>query len=644
MDIRMPDGTVIKNVPENITKSELLARYEKTQQQVPQAKEPGLFSAKFPGLEQLRAGFASTWGQPRQPVSPEQAEIMGRMEQDIPTTLTELPGESGAGRTMGELAVENAPAIGATVGSVLAPQIGVPAAVARFGPAAAKLLGPIVSNAPRVLAAGAGGAAGGAGREAIANPEASMGDIAGAALESGREMAAAEAGGIMAIGALNKILSPGVKTITEEGKKLLKFAKANKLPLKPSAVAPSWTAKTAEATADAFLPSRVVKQFQNKKIANVLTTSTPEANNLIAKVTQVHGASSPGMDKTIRSSTKAIKLGLEKWQPKVEAKYDTFLKAIGGKERWTDYPKLREAMDAIKSTEGALTAGADDVTTKFIDAFQGKYSGQISADDLYNQYKRLGHIKGADKRNLGLLRDAFKAEFDDLAKATGDDAAKLLNEANKEYILGKKYFKNNRIVNQIAKGELPDNQVTVRLFRDGEYGTLKQLEANIPKEHFEDLLRLNLENMVQNSSAPGANPFVQILDGNKLLKWIDRNPKTIGLYPKETQEALRNLALYAKYHAPEALSGTKDFVSAMTSAAAKTGAVGGALKYMGADMSGGGVIVSSAAAPALAWDLMRPGGWTRAWLTGTRQLGPAAQEGLKVGGRLVFQDSLNGPD
>ena len=626
----MPDGTIVTNVPENITREQLLAKYQGTVSNDDMSEPPSV-----PTDEQVARAKSSPPTPPRNFLDTVQDQF-SRVREGFKT-----PGIPMAHLVEPQVkyAKENPDVVAATAASLLAPPLAVPSAIAKAG-TLGKLAAPLIRNAPQVLAAMTGGAAGGAVKEAINSPDATLDSIIKQSVRSGLEMGAAETAGIAAGGLISKIAAPGAKTLTEQGKNLIEFAKQHGLKLKPSAVSPSTTAKVIESGVESFLPGRVVKQFANKNIANVLATNTPDANKLISEVTKVYGKNSPGLDTTIKSSSKAIKEGLEQWQPKVESRYLKFTEAIGGRDRWTDYQTLKAALTNIKGEQGALAGGADDAIVKFIDNFTAKYPEQISADDLYKQYKRLGHIKGADRRNLGLIRDAFKSEFDELATATGGDATKLLNEANKEYILGKTYFKNDPTIKKIVSGRIDDSRVTVELFRDSKYSTLKQLEANIPKENLVNLQRLNLENLIQNSSVkPPDNPFVSILDGSKLLNWIDKNPKVFGMYPKETQEALTNLGLYAKLHGKEALSGTKGFGKIVEDTAIRT-SLGGAGIFAAAGAPG--VVVTSAAAPALAWSMMRPNSVINQWLV-RGEIGPFAKginEGLRVGGRLVFQDSL----
>lgn len=622
----MPDGTIVTNVPENITKSELLAKLSGNGSEFTGEIPEGVDVADY-NINQEAEGLDQPY------VSP-----------TVPRTFKEkLFGSEGAKLAPGaeplKFAYENPEVIAATAASMIAPPLAAPAAVSRLG-FAAKLVKPVITNAPKVAAATAAGGAGGVVKEALNDPEATLDSLIEQGTRSAVEMGTSEVAGIAGAGLLSKVLAPGAKTLTEQGKKLIQFAKEHKLPLKPS-VSPSLTSKVMEGATDGFLPSRIVKQFSNKKIANVLSTSTPDANNLIANVTKVYGENSPGLDKTIRSAGKALEDALAELTPRAEAKYGAFTTAIGGRDRWTGYPKLKEVLENIKTAEADLVGGRDEVTVGFASNFLGKYKEQISAEDLYKQYKRLSHLKGANRRNLGLLRDAFKEEFQDLAAKTGGDAMKLLKEANIEYALGKGLKDPRGVVKKIVDGKIPDNQVTVNLFRDSQYGTLKQIEARVPKKTFQNLQRLNLETLIQNSSVK--SDFVSVLDGEKLLTWINKNPKTFGMYPAETQEALRNLGLYAKLHRSEAIAGTKGFGEIIEQTAIRT-SLGGAALFGTTGIPG--VVVSSVAAPALAYSMMRPNSVINKWLV-RGEIGPFAKgvnEGLKLGGRLVFQDSTEPSD
>lgn len=621
----MPDGTVVTNVPENITKAELLAKYNGTQftGTIPEGVDIRDFN-----INQAAEGLDQPYVPPQQPRSFKE-KLFGKEGSKL------APGAEPL-----KYAYENPDVVASTAASIAMPPMAVPGALSKLG-LAGKVISPLVKHAPQVAAAAGGGGAGGVVKEALNNPEATLDSLIEQGVKSAVEMGTAEAAGIAGAGILSKVMAPGAKTLTEQGRKLIDFAREHKLPLKPSAAAPSVTAKVLEGVTDSFLPSRIVKQFSDKKIANVLSTSTPDANNLIAEVTKVYEKNSPGLDSTIRSAGKALETALAELTPRAEARYGAFTQAIGGRDRWTTYPKLREVLEQIKSAESALAGGRDDVSVGFASNFLGKHVEQISADDLYKQYKRLSHLKGADKRNLGLLRDAFKEEFQDLALQTGDDALKLLKEANIEYALGKSLKDPRGVVKKIVEGKIPDNQVTVNLFRDTQYGTLKQIEGRIPKKTFENLQRLNLETLIQNSSVKSnENAFMSVVDGQKLLSWIDKNPKTFGMYPKETQEALKNFGLYAKFHRSEAVSGTKGFGELVEKTAIRTSLGGGAALAAGGIP---GVVVSSVAAPAIAYSMMRPNSVINKWLV-RGEIGPFAKglnEGLKLGGRLVFQDSTD---
>src|SRR3990167_8262950 len=92
-------------------------------------------------------------------------------------------------------AKENPDVVAATAASLLAPPLAVPAAISKAG-TLGKLAVPLIRNAPQVFAAMTGGAAGGAAKEAINSPDATLDSIIKQSVRSGLEMGAAETAGI----------------------------------------------------------------------------------------------------------------------------------------------------------------------------------------------------------------------------------------------------------------------------------------------------------------------------------------------------------------------------------------------------------------------------------------------------------------
>ena len=86
MDVRMPDGTVITNVPDNITQSELLARFNKLN--APKIETAGIGEALRGGakrtLGSMETGVSSLFGA-------EEAAKAGQARQEA---ITEKPGAS----------------------------------------------------------------------------------------------------------------------------------------------------------------------------------------------------------------------------------------------------------------------------------------------------------------------------------------------------------------------------------------------------------------------------------------------------------------------------------------------------------------------------------------------------------------------
>lgn len=96
MDVRLPDGTVVTNVPEGITQSELMARVGKSREQ-PTAEipptDPPRFAAKVPEKNIIDEWILSTFGDKLAKFPDIQGSIPGRLIQgaaDLPVGLMQL--------------------------------------------------------------------------------------------------------------------------------------------------------------------------------------------------------------------------------------------------------------------------------------------------------------------------------------------------------------------------------------------------------------------------------------------------------------------------------------------------------------------------------------------------------------------------
>lgn len=541
----------------------------------------------------------------------------------------------------------------ATVGSVLAPEVAVlPYAAAELQamPFVKQMLlraaMPFVKNAPSIAAATGGGGMGGAIKEAMRPEDGTPKDIGAAAARSATEMGLAELFGTGLTAGLQKVFAPNAGNLTKQYDDLLEFATKNKLPLNPSDVTTGKTAKVVEGIADIGVPGRFANQRAYKEIAKQLDTSVPEANNLIAKTIEVEGKRAPGskvMGESLRTSLEEAlaRTGDASVPKRVDAKYKSFVDAIGGKARVSNYENLQSVMRDIEYAERKLAGGADDATLSFIDNFKSKHANGITAHDLYEQYKRLNKV-GGESRNLGALRDAFKQEFEKLGAESGDSALTLLNEAHKSSILFDKYLKNNRTLKSIVSGAVPDDQITVRLFQGNpeSINTLKYLRAHVPKETFDDMLTQNLANMIKNNSKSPAGTFARYLDGAALEKVINKNRKVLeAFYPPQTVKAMDNLALYAKANAESLQLADRSWAEALAAPASIGGAVGLFRKLADLDPTGLGVIIPEVASYPVARSLMKPDGVMFQWLTKGAKVPEAVNQGLMLGGRAVFQDA-----
>lgn len=460
------------------------------------------------------------------------------------------------------------------------------------------------------LSAFAGGAAGGGVRAAL-NRE----PVVEGAVRAGAEQGLADLGGSVALKGLSVVGAPAVRALTSEGKQALEFAQSKGLPASPSDIFPTVTNKAAQMGLDKWLPGRLGIGKRAGQIAKAVEIPPAGANQLIVEAAQVHGLNAA--DDTAEQVATSVTEAIKKIRPpkgsglasQADEAYDAFYKTLGDgfQTPRTELPHLTSAMNKIEAEQLALEPDLQDTQTlKFIADLRNKIKeGGISGDDLYKRKVRLGKLKGESK-NIGELRDAVLAEFEELAKSAGNsgEAMAALKNANLTWAAGKK-FANHKVVKEIAAGNLN----TANLFRSSNIDLLKDMGKRLPESEWNQLLALNLEDMI-NRTAIKKETGGMYIDGKKLLGVIDKNREMFeSVYPKETLEAFENLAAYASVHRKMVQRSGEEFFAAGPSA------ISGAA-YWGAGMDPS-VAVGSLASWGLALDMLNPQSKIFKWLTGT---------------------------
>lgn len=583
MNIEMPDGTIIEDVPEGITKRELEGRYSK------------YATNELPDLNEVMG-----------------ANIFGGVV-DYASDPSNLP------------------VIGATLATL--PFGGAGGAAMTAGRAAAPFL--TGQLAPLMVRAGGGGALGGA-IESFFNEK----PMFESALEGGTEMAGAEALGGLAFKGGQKVLSPAAGKVSELGGKVMSYAKEKGLPFNPADLYPTWASRGIEKILSVAIPSRYAMQDTKQKVANLLTLPPDRANNFIYQNAMIEGKQA--VENTGEMVSVGVSRALEKIRPpkgsgikgEVEDAYDKFIVSLGPDAR-TDFPKLRGAFETIRAEQNKLPdVQQDEEVLKFISSLEKKFKGGMTGADLHASLRRFSHLKHAEDRNMGILRDAFKDQFEEMAEQYGGGSAKeLLKTANKTWEDANKFTggRTGQFVKNIASGSIDDNALTVKIFRTGNEELLSQLERRLTKEEWDNLRALNLENMLNNSGMDiSGNKYI---DGDKLLAMFEKHEEVLKkYYPKETIEAMKNLALYAKASRKmvrEHNMPVLDFGSAAITAlgAAGLGRQSGISDFQTSrpelhqDQGGGPgidysrILIGGAVTYGLARSLMNPKGAVNKWLT-----------------------------
>lgn len=612
----MPDGTIIKNVPDNITQSELSARYQAFS--APQAAQVP-FTGQIPEGVDVRDFSVNPEAVPAQaPAGPR--NFHERLFGKPGTPL--LPGAEPL-----KWAAENPEVVGATVASLLAPEVAAPAAIAKFGPAASQIFSQTAARVPAAFMGGAGGNLVGqmTGSKKV-DPNAEISDIILDNLKAGGRMAAAEATGAMLSPVVTKVFAPGASSLTPEGEKIRQFAQENRVPLAPSTVSPNLSAKTTEGATDAFLPSRLVNDHYRKKTIqrfNELMTEIPE---------QV--APLPGNQLATQDMVNELKTLYATREMAGKKLASEFLDSVG---RNTEIP-VDSTLTVLKSINKSAVDPAlrDFATTKL-----QQLDGPVTAADLETALRQIGGIKPkSDTKFLEMLRNAIKSDF---ANA-GAPVEKLAesNQAFKENIGLLAGQASKQLKAMIAKGEEPAF-LTAKIFRSGNEGFIKSLaseaeKGNISKEVWDGLRAQNLQNMIQNSTVESQRLMgLRILDGAKLEKILTTNKTALDVAYKDNPkvlEAIGNLARLAKASRPDLQvfeKGIGDFT--------KTANLGGIATALVTHPVG--IIVGSGTSAALASSMMNPSGIVNRYLTtgfGEGMAHNTAQEGLRLGGRLVFKE------
>jgi len=563
----------------------------------------------------------------QQPFTPQQPDAPGFI-QGLVGDVPPQPTVKGMPETPRELA-EGLAFTGATVGSILAPQMAVPAAAAKLGPL---ITGPkfgLLTNLPKIFGAGVGGGLGEAVGEATTEPDASLTDVGVAGAKGFGKFAAFEAGGLGAAKILGKVLKPVAGKMSDAGKALIEFTKREKLPLAPSAALPGTFNRVMEGGSELFAPGKLVNQHFRKKMAigiNRLINEVPES------VGQIRGA-----EESANIARQAFTELVEGTERQAKTLANNFLSSVpeGGIAAQVPIKTFKPLLNNIK-VQAKSRALKNFVETELEQIGKGVTK---NATDLETSMRQLGgiNIRGVDRKFITQLRNAIKQDFGN----AGADM-QLLDDANR-FFQKSRGLTASRVAKQIKinpdrPGGIPNTKLTVRVFNSGNEGLVKSLRENLPKDVYDDFAAQNLANMFDNFTVPSEKlPMVRILSPRWAKAYKDIRPVFEAGYDPQTIQALDNLAAFVEKTSADVAKFEKFSVGELAKLTELNVGAG-----IGAHFAGGSglVIVPAGVSPFMARSLMAPNGLMKKWLTtGLLQSAvPVAQEGVRLGARAIAAD------
>lgn len=594
MDVELPDGTIIEDVPDGTTQAEIMKRFSFM-------KASPYGPTKMAEVSSVPDGYDID----------QSPEMQAQDDPGILSRLFNPPGgigEAGPPPLTPEEGKAALGILGSTVGTALAPELAVPAMISK-----AKYLGPVASfftkNAAKVPAAGIGGAGGEASADVVqGNPVDPK-----QALETAAEYGGAEAFGSGVARAADKALAPAAGKLTDQALKLLKFSQKENIPIGAGALVPGMTEKIIKGGTDNFIPSRLVNQHYRGKLVHRM-------NELMATIPEGVGQVL-GKEESSLVTTEAFRAAANTKQAMAKKLRNEFLESIG--------PQTEiKAANTISKLKAIQSQAKDKNLRDFIELELATVNkGSKTAEELETTLNQINQIKprGADKKFLSEIREAVQADF----KAASADMEKLSNSSN--------FFKMNAellshpLARRLMKENLTSSQMTAQIFRAGNEGFVKKLGKELPQETWDSLRAQNLANLLENFSRESDKmPGVRVLtDGDKLVKWIENNKTVLdAAYDPKTIEALENFAQLARATKGEVANFNEGAVS--LASLGLTGALGGA-KYS----EPATLIFTTPMLMGVAKSMMNPDGWVKQWLTtgfkGGREIGEAA----KLGGRTA---------
>jgi len=607
IDVRMPDGTVIRNVPEGTTKEQLQQKLNA--------------SRTIPATPEQIQEVSDRFDDP----------LMASIEGVDTSALEEKGIIKPGGQNVGQLARQNAPLIGATAASLAFPPLAAPGLAAKL-PAAASLLSksPLLKNflsnvATKAPAATVAGGVGGGLREA-GNEGADIESVFRESVRSGVEMGQAELIGHGVVGVGAKIAKPIAASLSKAQKEILSFAKENKIPLSPSKITNSTISKILEGGSDVILGGKLVGTVLRRKLMTRFNQMTADLVKGQGKLlgNSVVGPQAKAEFRSVLSSTesqaKALSTNFLRSVPVEKVKASNFKKLLTNIGKQAKSPSMKRFVQNELAQFGRTSIK--------------------TAENLETSMRQIASVrpKGTDRKFMTEMRAAIVEDF----RKSGADMD-LLKKAN-DFFRQKQALLSSGSAKRLAgvggghhgPSELADAAVTREIFKSGNETFVEQLQKELTPETWEALKVQNIANLIKGQTREIQGGFgLKFLDGSKLGTILDNNKKIfIKVYGEQTFKSLENLAKLAEAGKSEvgqlALGNPAAVFRFATSLATVGGAAAGPLV---------GVALPQGGSAAIAHSLISPNGLLKNWLTTGLSAGQLGDKAIAEGVKLSIRNT-----
>lgn len=584
MDVRLPDGRIVKNVPDGTTKAELMRR--------------------LGGLAQAPAFPVQTTQEMR--AAPEQSsfdafrEMLGQVKGQAQDIEQETP-------------FLNRPSTQSLARKVAGPLIG---AVA----------GPPGIIASSLLAGGMGAASALADQRVNREPI----DVEAAAKEGAVNAAGNAVGGVVikGLGAVAKKLF--ASPLDEGGKNAAAFARENGLKFPLSSAVPGTGASVVQTASRGPLLGEIKTQLDANKVAQFLNR---EVSTITAKGSPIDDAALKGQQ--------FLRQVFEPAETAYTNAFKGFRETVGDS---TAIP-LTETSKVLQGAADALTKRR--ATGPLVQQIQGlakKPPTELTALELDNLYAEL--LKKAGKN--GIARPEMSVVLSALVKdadAVGQQFSISFADEIAKGRAGSEALKELRNIPGLERlaAEFGDRGATGRgsqwlgeLFGNPNGKALAEIRRLNP-ELYHDLSDTWLANNLQRFSRTPEGSIVPMLNGPKLREWYLQNSDKIKLiFGNEQAKALDNFTNYAKYMA----GAVERAGPAKSSFSNPTGLVGRAAATAGGSFFGASIALpTEAAAFVLARGLSDPS--STLFRLFTEGVKPGTMKFLETSAKLSGQAGAN---